>query len=1543
MKRKFTKLFAALALLASVCIPLGMRGQTSVTWPNTTALPAEATAIDGDENVTIKVSSTNTYTNPLRIYANTTVTIAATNSCKILSVAYEASSTGNYVTNAQNATVAPFVTPTVNDKIVTWTYAESDNVTEFTFKPSAQTRSNGITVTYTAGGATPTVATPTFSPAGGTYTEAQEVTITCTTEGTRIFYTLDGSEPDDEGTQYTEPITVSETTTIKAIAYDSDDIESNVASATYTILSLQTIAEARTQGTGTVYTQGVVTSCVNTTGYIQDNEAAICVYGASLTVGDEIKVVGTLTNYNGLLEITNPTVTVLSSGNTVNSETMTIAEINASNNQGWFVHIENATVTGISGQNTTIAQGENTIVVRGISGVEYAENDILTLDGNIGCYNSAAQIANPQNVVVQANENPVINASDVTLAYDATSGEIAYTIDNPVTGATVAANTTAEWLTIGTVGETVPFTCTVNEGAERTATVSLTYTYGDNETVTKNVTVTQEANPNIVDNISDITAVGTYTVQGTIVAKSTRGFIVGDGTGYVYYYNTSYDQSAYAIGDMVKLAGSVVAYGGVFEFNSSTTVTAATSSNYVEEEPTVITGTQMDARVASTTPTQLSSYVQYEGTLTVSGSYYNITNIEGATTAKGSISYPTDTEFIGLNGKQVKVTGYYVGVSSSTYYNTMIGSIEEVVSTEPTINLSTYEINATYEETEGTLTVTYANITEINANVFFCDADGEAATYDWITASINTDNNVAYTISANESEEARTAYFKVYVGETYSNLVTVTQEAYVAPALDYATLPFEFDDNQTESAGTDGLTENGLGSYNDSPKLKFDNTGDWLLLHFNEVPGTLTFDIKGNSFIGGTFTVQTSEDGETYTDLATYTTLGATQSESFTLGENVRYIKWIYTTKSSGNVALGNIVLAKPSTEPAISLNTYAINATAEQTQGTLEATYANITEIVADIYFCDAEGEAATYDWITASINNDNNVEYTILANEGEARTAYFKVYVGETYSNLVTVTQAAYVAPATGDKYVKVTSTADLTSGQYLIIYEEGSVAFNGGLETLDATGNTIEVIMNNNKIEVTNATAAAEFTIDVTAGTIKSASGCYIGQTSDANGLLTSTETAYTNTISIDNGNSNIVSSGDAYLRYNSTSGQTRFRYYKSSSYTGQKAIQLYKKVEDTPVTETYTLNITGYTSDDTKDGYYLIASPVTESPSDVAGMTEGDFDLYYYDDAEELEWRNYEDTPFNLVPGKGYLYAKKATTETPSYQFTLTGTLYTGEGEIELAEGWNLVGNPFGVEAEISMDYYALNPTATELIATSADNNNVAALQGVFVNKTQGTTSVIFVEADNGTNNGESKVVMNVTRNRGNVIDRAIVRFGEGQQLLKFQLNPNNTKIYVTEGNQDYAIVRSANEGEMPVSFKAAENGTYSFSVEAENVEMNYLHLIDNMTGMDVDLLQTPSYTFEAKTSDYASRFRLVFNANENGASEGSASFAFFNGTNWTVSNMGEATLQVLDMTGCVLSSETISGNAEINLNQPVGVYMLRMVNGNNVKVQKIVVK
>ena len=499
------------------------------------------------------------------------------------------------------------------------------------------------------------------------------------------------------------------------------------------------------------------------------------------------------------------------------------------------------------------------------------------------------------------------------------------------TGAVSIANSEYATFTINQNNKTITVTPTAVTPSVQTITVSQaadeTYKAGS---ATFTISIANSA-PVPNNNISDITAAGTYNVQGTIVAKSQRGFIVGDGTGYVYYYNQNYTQADYNIGDIVKLSGQVVVYGGVFEFNSTTTITAATESSYVAENPTVLTGAQMDSRVGSTTPAQLSNYVQYQGILTVENTRYNITSIDGATTAIGSISYPINTDFTSLNGKVVTVKGYYVGISTSTYYNTMIGSIEEVP--QPTISFNPNSLSVDADEHDGTIDVSYHNFTLASAEVILCDAEGAAASYSWLVADIDNQNNIYYIIDENEGV-GRTAYMKVVAMDSESNiisssLITVTQGACL-----YATLPFAFDGGRADVENTPGLTQDGLDSdYGSSPKLKFNTTGDYLVLRLNEAAGVLTFDVKGNSFAGGTFSVQVSNDGSEYSNLDAITTLASTTANmAYSLAAGVRYIKWIYTEKSAGNVALGNIKVRKPA-EASITLgtngwSTYAIDYT---------------------------------------------------------------------------------------------------------------------------------------------------------------------------------------------------------------------------------------------------------------------------------------------------------------------------------------------------------------------------------------------------------------------------------------------------------------------------------------------------------------------------------------------------------------------------------------------------------------------------------------
>lgn len=115
-----------------------------------------------------------------------------------------------------------------------------------------------------------------------------------------------------------------------------------------------------------------------------------------------------------------------------------------------------------------------------------------------------------------------------------------------------------------------------------------------------------------------------------------------------------------------------------------------------------------------------------------------------------------------------------------------------------------------------------------------------------------------------------------------------------------------------------GFSYEGLGSdYSAEPKLKFDDTGDYLVLHFDNTPQNLSYTIKWNgSGTFGVFTVEESADGTNYNELVNYTNSnnpGANKSkdEKLTLSSDTRYVRWIYNSKKTGNVGIGNIIVTE--------------------------------------------------------------------------------------------------------------------------------------------------------------------------------------------------------------------------------------------------------------------------------------------------------------------------------------------------------------------------------------------------------------------------------------------------------------------------------------------------------------------------------------------------------------------------------------------------------------------------------------------------------
>ncbi len=166
--------------------------------------------------------------------------------------------------------------------------------------------------------------------------------------------------------------------------------------------------------------------------------------------------------------------------------------------------------------------------------------------------------------------------------------------------------------------------------------------------------------------------IGNAMTRGTVVATYSRGFLLSDGTGYILVYQGS-DKGIVA-GEVVTVSGATNEYGGLLQFGTSPVV-EKTGTTEVVVHPNVITmdGAAMDAYLSA----QSIQYVEYTGTLTVSGSYYNIA-VDGASTAIGSIQYPKENVVTAESGETVKVTGYTIGVSSSKYVNTMAVKVEVV-------------------------------------------------------------------------------------------------------------------------------------------------------------------------------------------------------------------------------------------------------------------------------------------------------------------------------------------------------------------------------------------------------------------------------------------------------------------------------------------------------------------------------------------------------------------------------------------------------------------------------------------------------------------------------------------------------------------------------------------------------------------------------------------------------------------------------------------------------------------------------------------------
>ena len=394
------------------------------------------------------------------------------------------------------------------------------------------------------------------------------------------------------------------------------------------------------------------------------------------------------------------------------------------------------------------------------------------------------------------------------------------------------------------------------------------------------------------------------------------------------------------------------------------------------------------------------------------------------------------------------------------------------------------------------------------------------------------------------------------------------------------------------------------------------------------------------------------------------------------------------------------------------------------------------------------------------------------------------------------------------------------------------------------------------------------------------------------------------------------------------------------------------------ESPNVKATVEKDVTAYTAKDS-NGWHLISSSVNEMPIAGSEFLTETYDLYRYNESTPA-WENYRihDDFTRFENGRGYLYANN-NTFSPGFQgdlnyadvpVSLTYTLSSGA-----LKGVNVIGNPFphniykGVggaidNVHLQSGYYSLNYDGGWDVHTYEDS--IRPGQGILVRTTANVN--LDIVKTNAKATGESsakglagrlKMVVSGT----NCSDRAFAYFSEGLGLEKMDnLSESLPTLSIRSNDQDYAIAHLGNEcEELDVVFQNSRNDDFTMTFELKDLNFSYLHLIDNITGEDVDMLLEQSYTFHANGNEYAERFKVIMRDTTGfGENAETATFAYISGDNIVVN--GEGVLEIIDMTGRIVNTMHINGLNMVN--KPAdGVYVLRIINGSDVKTQKIVVR
>lgn len=403
------------------------------------------------------------------------------------------------------------------------------------------------------------------------------------------------------------------------------------------------------------------------------------------------------------------------------------------------------------------------------------------------------------------------------------------------------------------------------------------------------------------------------------------------------------------------------------------------------------------------------------------------------------------------------------------------------------------------------------------------------------------------------------------------------------------------------------------------------------------------------------------------------------------------------------------------------------------------------------------------------------------------------------------VTANEVKEVKAETTYTFTKVEENLSDWTGEYLIVYETGSLAFNGALTTLDAANNYKEVVIDGKSI-VADGTFSFFIEKNGEGYSIKSASGYYIFNSSDKNTLKSSTSIPSDNNFISYNQSDVDVIAASSHLRFNSNKDQMRFRYYKSSFYTRQKAIQLYKKevvFADYTATLHYNDGITENGNITSVDGKFT----APETPTRTGYV----FDGWYTDDATFNNLFDFENT---FATENIDLYAKWVD-ERDTYLQTTSFALgfdYAFSGGNEVTSLEQLVsGNTYYLCANLESTNVATNTLDSGKLTTvnSLSEGNVYK----FVNNGSTwdiidplTNNYLFY-AGSGTN----------LKLENTPTDSWTIEYLDGEFSIKSNLVPSREILYRSGNSNVFGGYASSNISNPEYSrIKIFSDASYSFS-------------------------------------------------------------------------------------------------------------------------------